>query len=48
MHSPEGGPAPVLAKLKAGDKSWEEMVPPEVAQIIKEREFFGYRAAVAA
>ena len=41
-------PATVLAKLKAGDKSWEEMVPPEVAQIIKEREFFGYRTAVAA
>src|ERR1700756_5330066 len=41
-------PATVLAKLKAGDESWEEMVPPEVAQIIKEREFFGYRAAVAA
>src|SRR3984893_6720817 len=41
-------PATVLAKLKAGDGSWEEMVPPEVAQIIKEREFFGYRAAVAA
>jgi hypothetical protein len=41
-------PATVLAKLKTGDKSWEEMVPPEVAQIIKEREFFGYRAAVAA
>jgi hypothetical protein len=41
-------PAVVLAKLKAGDKNWEEMVPPEVAQIIKEREFFGYRAAVAA
>ena len=41
-------PATVLAKLKAGDDSWEEMVPPEVAQIIKEREFFGYRPAVAA
>jgi hypothetical protein len=41
-------PATVLAKLKAGDDGWEEMVPPEVAQIIKEREFFGYRAAVAA
>ncbi|HLW35301.1 MAG TPA: TonB-dependent receptor [Chthoniobacterales bacterium] len=41
-------PAVVLAKLKAGDKTWEEMVPPEVAQIIKEREFFGYHAAVAA
>ena len=41
-------PATVLAKLKSGDESWEEMVPPEVARIIKEREFFGYRAAVAA
>jgi hypothetical protein len=41
-------PPAVLAKLKAGDETWEEMVPPEVAQIIKEREFFGYRAAVAA
>src|SRR5438874_2938890 len=41
-------PPAVLAKLKAGDKNWEEMVPPEVVQIIKEREFFGYRAAVAA
>ena len=41
-------PATVLAKLKVGDKSWEEMVQPEVARIIKEREFFGYRAAVAA
>jgi hypothetical protein len=41
-------PPSVLAKLKAGDKSWEEMVPPEVVQIIKEREFFGYRPAVAA
>jgi len=41
-------PPAVLAKLKAGDKSWEEMVPAEVVQIIKEREFFGYRGAVAA
>jgi hypothetical protein len=41
-------PPSVLAKLKAGDESWEEMVPPEVVQIIKEREFFGHRAAVAA
>ena len=41
-------PGKVLAKLKAGDETWEEMVPPQVAQIIKEREFFGYRARVAA
>jgi hypothetical protein len=41
-------PPDVLAKLHAGDESWERMVPPEVTQIIKEREFFGYRAPVAA
>jgi hypothetical protein len=41
-------PPDALAKLQSGDDSWEEMVPPEVAQIIKEREFFGYRAPVAA
>ena len=41
-------PPAVLAKLKSGDKTWEDMVPPEVAQIIKEREFFGYRRGVAA
>lgn len=41
-------PPDVLAKLQAGDEDWEEMVPPEVARIIKEREFFGYRAPVAA
>ena len=36
-------PPDVLAKLQSGDRSWESMVPPEVAQIIKEREFFGFR-----
>ena len=41
-------PPAVLAKLHAGDASWERMVPPEVVQIIKEREFFGYRRPVAA
>ena len=41
-------PPDALAKLQAGDGSWEQMVPPEVAQMIKEREFFGYRAAVTA
>jgi hypothetical protein len=43
IHPPE-----VLAKLQSGDKTWEQMVPPEVAQMIKTREFFGYRAPVAA
>ena len=37
-----------LAKLQAGDRGWERMVPPEVVKMIKEREFFGYRAPVAA
>ena len=43
IHPPEA-----LAKLQAGDSAWEQMVPPEVVQIIKEREFFGYRACIAA
>src|SRR3984893_6798169 len=37
-----------LAKLRQGDNGWEQMVPPEVAKMVKEREFFGYRAPVAA
>ena len=34
--------ANVLANMRAGDDAWEEMVPPEVAGIIKERGLFGY------
>jgi hypothetical protein len=30
-----------LAKIKAGDPAWEEMVPPQVAKIIKERKLLG-------
>ena len=41
-------PPDALAKLQSGDRGWEQMVPPEVMRIIKEREFFGYRAPVAA
>jgi hypothetical protein len=41
-------PPEVLAKLQSGDTRWETMVPPEVSQIIKEREFFGYRRPAAA
>ena len=41
-------PPDVLAKLRSGDPGWENMVPPEVSRIIKEREFFGYRRSVAA
>ena len=33
----------VLAKIRAGDPSWEAMVPPSVAEQIKEKVLFGYR-----
>ena len=36
-------PPDVLAKMRAGDSTWERMVPPEVSRIIKGRQFFGYR-----
>ena len=41
-------PPDVLAKMRAGDPTWEGMVPPEVSRIIKSRQFFGYRPSVAA
>src|SRR5438094_404268 len=41
-------PPDALVKLQSGDGTWERMVPPEVVQIIKEREFFGYRAPFTA
>lgn len=41
-------PSDVLAKMRAGDPTWEAMVPPEVSRMIKSRGFFGYRASVAA
>jgi hypothetical protein len=41
-------PPDVLAKLQSGDSRWEQMVPPEVAHLIKKREFFGYRRPIAA
>jgi hypothetical protein len=40
-------PPDALAKLQSGDPAWERMVPPEVAQIIKNRHFFGYHASAA-
>jgi hypothetical protein len=33
----------VLARLQAGDASWEAMVPPAVADCIKSSKLFGYR-----
>lgn len=41
-------PPDVLAKLQSGDSRWEQMVPPEVAHLIKKREFFGYCRSIAA
>src|SRR5947207_7373049 len=41
-------PPDVLTKLRAGDSRWEQMVPPEVAHVIKKCEFFGYRRPIAA
>lgn len=32
----------VLKRIADGDESWEHMVPPEVAGLIKKRGFFGY------
>jgi hypothetical protein len=33
----------VLRRIKAGDSTWEAMVPPEICAVIKARRFFGYR-----
>ncbi len=33
----------VLVKIREGDPAWEAMVPPQVAETIKERKFFGYQ-----
>jgi hypothetical protein len=35
----------VLRRIKEEDASWESMVPPEIAEVIKQRRFFGYREA---
>jgi nicotinic acid mononucleotide adenylyltransferase len=35
----------VLDKIHAGDPAWESMVPPKVAQLIRERHLFGWRPA---
>jgi len=37
----------VLKKIKEEDPSWDSMVPPEIAQVIKNRRFFGYHEAEA-
>ncbi len=40
-------PPDVLVKMRAGDPAWEQMVPREVATMIKARGFFGYQPAMA-
>jgi hypothetical protein len=32
-----------LKKIQASDPAWEKMVPTEVARVIKEQRFLGYR-----
>ena len=32
----------MLRRIAANDDSWEEMVPEQVAELIKRRGFFGY------
>jgi hypothetical protein len=34
----------VLARIRAGDGSWETMVPPQVGRMIRERRLFGWRS----
>jgi hypothetical protein len=33
----------VLKRIAEGDESWDQMVPPQVADIIRSRGFFGYK-----
>jgi hypothetical protein len=33
----------VLKRIKENDAAWEHMVPPEVAEMVKRRQLFGYR-----
>jgi hypothetical protein len=42
IHTPE-----VLARIEAGDPSWEDMVPSPVAEMVKARRLFGYQPALA-
>jgi hypothetical protein len=33
----------ILKRIAAGDESWDDMVPPQVADLIRHRGFFGYK-----
>ena len=41
-HTPE-----VLSRIRNGDPSWEAMVPPRVAEIIRAKKLFGFRSALS-
>jgi hypothetical protein len=38
-------PRDVLSRIKRGDGTWEDMVPADIAEVIKRRKFFGYDRA---
>ena len=40
-------PRDVLAELQAGRSVWEQLVPPQVVAVIKQRGYFGYRQPAA-
>jgi hypothetical protein len=45
-HNPEYLPIfsrDVLKRIASADESWDAMVPPQVAEIIRRRGFFGYK-----
>ena len=33
----------ILKRIASGDESWDTTVPPQVAELIRQRGFFGYR-----
>jgi len=35
----------VLKRIAKGDETWDQMVPPQVADLIKQRGFFGFARA---
>lgn len=37
----------VLKRIQEGDRSWQDMVPAEIADVIKRRRFFGYQEEMA-
>jgi hypothetical protein len=37
----------VLAKIAAGDPSWQHQVPEGVARVIRDRRLFGYQERIA-